>query len=331
MNKILRTSLLIGFLACFSCNSSQNEADGSAEPDQLKIAVIPKGTTHFFWKHIHAGAAKAAKELDVEIIWQGPLKEDDRQMQIQVVQNFVSRAVDAIVLAPLDEQSLVPPVRAAMKRKIPVIIIDSGLSSDDYLSFVATDNYLGGKLCAQRMIEILEGKGKVIMLRYQEGSASTSAREQGFLDAIEEQAPGIELISTNQYAGATMEKGFQASQNLLNRFQEIDGIFTPNESATLGMLRALEVSNKKEHIKFVGFDTSDVLLKALEEGTIDGLAVQDPFKMGYLGVKTAVEAINGSEYPDRIDTGIAMVTSNNMAESEIQLLLNPEIEKWLDE
>ncbi|MGI9544063.1 MAG: substrate-binding domain-containing protein, partial [Cyclobacteriaceae bacterium] len=174
MNKILRTLLLVGLFAFYSCNSSQNEATGSGETDQLKIAVIPKGTTHFFWNHIHAGAAKAAKELDVEIIWQGPLKEDDRQMQIQVVQNFVSRSVDAIVLAPLDEQSLVPPVKAAMKREIPVIIIDSGLSSDHYLSFVATDNYLGGKLCAQQMIEILQGQGKVIMLRYQEGSASTT-------------------------------------------------------------------------------------------------------------------------------------------------------------
>ncbi|NQT93732.1 MAG: substrate-binding domain-containing protein, partial [Lentisphaerae bacterium] len=149
---------------------------------RLKIAVIPKGTTHSFWKTIHAGASKAAQEMDVDVIWQGPHKEDDRQMQIQVVQNFISRSVDAIVLAPLDDRALAIPVASAVKRGIPVIVIDSDLQSDAHSSFVATDNQAGGKLCAKRLCELIGGKGKVIMLRYAEGSASTANREQGFLD-----------------------------------------------------------------------------------------------------------------------------------------------------
>ena len=133
--------LFSGFTGCASDTEQKNgqEQDETA----IQIAVIPKGTTHQFWKSIHAGANKAGSEQDVEIIWQGPQKEDDRQLQIQVVQNFISRGIDAIVLAPLDARSLVSPVEAAVKRGIPVIIIDSGLESEAHTSFVATDNPAG--------------------------------------------------------------------------------------------------------------------------------------------------------------------------------------------
>lgn len=328
--KSLRLIYLCLLLLFFGCNSqSGQEGEGSGDGD-LQIAVIPKGTTHVFWRSIHAGAAKAGKELGVDIIWQGPQKEDDRQMQIQVVQNFVSRGVDGIVLAPLDDRSLVPPVRAAVNRNIPVVIIDSDLNSDIYKSFVATDNYKGGQLCAQRLAEVIGGKGKVIMLRYAEGSASTTKREQGFMDSIKEY-PDIEVISSNQYAGATMEKAFQSSQNLLNRFAQVDGVFCPNESATNGMLRALQTAGKSGKVKLVGFDTNETLVKALGNGEIQGLAVQDPFQMGYLGVKTAYQVIKNESFDERIDTGVTMVTPKNLEQPEIQKLINPEIEKWLDE
>ena len=187
-------------------------ADDAEKVEKPKIAVIPKGTTHSFWKSIHAGARKAAEEFGADINWQGPQKEDDRQLQIQVVQTFISRKVDAIVLAPLDNRALVPSVEAAVKRGIKVIIIDSDLNSEKHSSFVATDNTAGGKLCAKRLSEIMGGKGKALMLRYAEGSASTANREQGFLDGMKEFGPDIELVSTTQYAGATMEKAFQAAR-----------------------------------------------------------------------------------------------------------------------
>jgi ribose transport system substrate-binding protein len=335
-----KQSLLAGCLTlwllaagCGGNTSKKSESQtATGEEEQLKIAVIPKGSTHQHWKSVHAGAEKAAHELGVQVFWQGPQREDDRQLQIQVVQNFVSRGVDALILAPLDERSLVPPVKAAIGRKIPVVIFDSDLSDKSYSSYVATNNREGGRLCAKRLAEIMNGKGKALMLRYQEGSASTYERETGFLDGMKEFGPDIQLISTDQYAGATMEKAFQTSQNLLNKFgSNVDGIFCSNESATQGMLRALQTSSRAGKVKFVGFDYNDALLAALKNGQIAGLAVQDPFKMGYESVRTAVAVIKGDPYEKVIDTGVAMVTKDNVNDPAVNDLLHPDLKKWLKE
>jgi len=302
-----------------------------AQSKKTVIAVIPKGTTHIFWKSVHAGAVKASQESGVEVIWQGPQKEDDRQMQIEVVQNFISRGVQAIVLAPLDDAALVRPVEAAIKRKIPVVIIDSDLKSDQYASFVATDNYQGGKIAAKRLAELMRGKGNALMMRYNEGSASTANREKGFLDGMKEFAPDAVLVSTDQYGGVTAASAMQTAQNLLNKYRQLDGIFCPNESTTFGMLRALQTAGKAGKVKFVGFDTSDPLVNALKAGEIQGLVAQDPFRMGYLGVKTAVDAINGAHVEKRIDTGVQLITPDNLAQPAIQELLTPDLAKYLGE
>jgi len=294
------------------------------------VAVIPKGTTHIFWKSVHAGAVKAARESGVELFWQGPQKEDDRKMQIEVVQNFVSRGVDAIVLAPLDSTALVRPARAATAKNIKLVIIDSGLNSDDYSSFVASDNYKAGRVAAKRMAELIPPSGRLLMLRYAEGSESTMQREKGFQDGMKELAPGTVWVSDNQYGGVTSESAFQAAQNLLNRFEQIDGIFTPNESTTFGMLRALQTSGRAGKVKFVGFDTSEPLLQGLRKGDIHGLTAQNPFKMGYVGVKTAVAAIRGEAIEKRIDTGVAMITAANIGEPEMRELVNPDLDRWLE-
>lgn len=324
----------ISLLCCLLMNACTNqnqdqEADQNTDTKRIEIAVIPKGTTHIFWNSVHAGAAKAAKELDVDIFWQGPLKEDDRQVQIQTVQNFISRGVDAIALAPLDSRSLIPSVKAAKGRQIPVVIFDSDLGSQDFESFVATDNLEGGRLSAKRLIEVLNGKGKVILLRYAEGSASTTHREEGFLEEMRKPGNSVQLISTNQYAGVTIEKAFQVAQNLLNRFPDVQGVFCPNETSAQAMLRALQTANKAGKVKLIGFDANETLVKALEKGHIHGLAVQDPFKMGYLAVKTATQIVKGEAVEKRIDTGVQMVTADNMGEEAMQVLLHPEIDKWL--
>ena len=163
----------------------------------LKIAVIPKGTTHAFWRAVEAGAKDAGSTLSVDIIWKGPLKEDDRSAQIQVVQQFVGQGVSGIVVAPLDSKALLQPVQLAGGQKIPVVIMDSALDGEvgkDFVSFVATDNRKGGSLAADRMGQLLNGKGKVLVLRYAEGSASTTERESGFLDEIKAKFPEIELV-----------------------------------------------------------------------------------------------------------------------------------------
>jgi ribose transport system substrate-binding protein len=321
--------VLVALLA--ACGGSTPE--GKSDKD-IVIAVIPKGTSHSFWKAIHAGAQKASKELGVEVIWKGPAREDDRDAQIAEVENFVSRGVSGIVLAPTDDKALRLPVTDAMRAGIPVVIIDSGLDSEDYVSFVATDNYKGGRLAGERMVEKLEGKGRVILLRYMEGSASTMERERGFLDVMTEN-PGIEVVSSNQYAGATAETAYQASENLLARFKSgsglgVEGIYCPNESSSFGMLRALQDSALAGKVVLIGFDASEQMVRALENGEFDALVLQDPVNMAYLGVKTMVSHLRGEEVPERIDTGVTLVTRDNMADPRIAELLRPDVDKWLN-
>jgi ribose transport system substrate-binding protein len=307
---------------------------GPKEPGKLTIAVIPKGTSHVFWQSVHAGAQKAATELGIDIIWRGPAREDDRDSQVSEVENFISRGVSGIVLAPLDESALVTPVSSALRNHIPVVIFDSGLKGEDYISFVATDNQKGGRLAGKYLAKALQGKGKVILLRYAEGSDSTSKREQGFLDAVKEN-PGIEVVSSNQYGGADVEGAYKKSEALLSRYKtangglSIDGIFCPNESTTFGMLRALQDNGWAGKVRFVGFDASDNLVKGLRDGNIDALILQDPVKMGYLGVKTMAAHIRGEKVERRIDTGVSVVTKENMDQPDMKELVHPDLSQWL--
>jgi ribose transport system substrate-binding protein len=217
-------------------------AKGGSKTKKWQVMVIPKGTTHEFWQSVHAGASQAAEELgNVEIIWNGPAREDDRKAQIELIQTAVAKGVDGIVLAPLDGRALVEPVEQAIAKGIAVVIIDSALESDKISSFVATDNYHGGVLAAQRLGQLLKGDGKIILLRYAVGSASTDAREKGFVDTMKKEFPKVVFLSEDQYAGATSDLAQQKALNLLTRFRgQFDGVFCPNESSAVGMLRALE-------------------------------------------------------------------------------------------
>lgn len=288
-----------------------------------RIAVVPKGTTHAHWKSVEAGARKAGQELGVEIIWKGPMREDDRAQQIGVVQQFVGSGVSGIVLAPLDENALRGPVKSAMSRKIPVVIFDSALKGEvgtDFISLVATDNYRGGQLGGEELARLLGGKGKVVLLRYAEGSASTGARESGFLDVIKRH-PGIEVIVDNRYAGATVSTAQDAAMNLLDKIREADGIFCANESSTQGMLLALRQTGLVGKKKFVGFDTSPALMAALNKGDIEALVAQNPTRMGYLAVTTIVKHLRGEKVEPEIDTGCELVTKANQNEPAIKAVL----------
>ncbi|NMC81841.1 MAG: ABC transporter substrate-binding protein [Armatimonadetes bacterium] len=319
-------------LTVAGCGPKTTQSDGTAKPPtpgqaKLRIAVIPKGTTHEFWKSIHAGADKAAKEDGVEIIWKGPLKEDDRDSQIKVVEDFIVDKVSGMVLAPLDDTALRTPVSEAVKSGIPVVIMDSALKGEDYTSFVATDNFKGGVLAGKRMVELLAGNGRVVMMRYQEGSASTHEREEGFLSVMKNE-PAIQVVSSNQYGGATTESAQKTGENLLARYgtgpgRVLDGIFCPNESTTFGMLRALQDGGHAGYVRFVGFDSSPKLVDALKAGEIHGLVLQNPYKMGYTGVKTVVAHLRGEKVQKRIDTGASLATKANMDTPEIKELLEP--------
>jgi ribose transport system substrate-binding protein len=323
--------LLLGIIAAACSSPDRGTTTGSdrAEP-RTRIAVIPKGTTHEFWKSVHAGAVKAARELDVDVIWKGPVKEDDRDEQIKVMETFLAQGVDGIVLAPLDDRALTPVVRDARARRIPVAIIDSALESQDYVSFIATDNERAGELAAERLGTLLGGRGDVVVLRLAEGSASTTAREKGFLETLAAKYPGLRVVSSNRYGGVTTESAYAASENLLSAYDSVQGVFCPNESTTFGMLRALDAAGRTGKVRFVGFDASQKLVDALREGKIDGLVVQNPFRMGELGVRAIVDAMTGRSIETRVDTGATMVTRDNMNEPAIRILLAPDLATYLN-
>jgi ribose transport system substrate-binding protein len=312
-----------------------------AAPD-YRIAVIPKGMTHEFWQSIHRGAVRAAEDLGasdhiaVDVIWDGPLRERDALAQIRIVDRQISMRVDGIVLAPQHSQTMVAPVRRAVEEKIPVVIIDSGLEHPEpTVKYVATDNRNGGRLAARRLLETLRSEGKtsprLVLFRYAVGSESTEQRENGFLDVIHEEiarqkAAGdkpIDLVSDNKYAGATKDSAMREAAPLLNQFRDaagnptIDGIFCCNESSAEGMLDSLRSLRMERIVKLVGFDSGEPLMQGLSEGTIDGLILQDPYRMGYLGAWTVVQYIRGNEVvtqPDLryLSTGEFVITKGNV-------------------
>jgi len=297
--------------------TSAAKTDGGKKP---RIAVIPKGTTHVFWKSVEKGARRAGEKHGVEVIWKGPIVENDRDEQIKIVQQF--EGVDGVALAPLDYKALVGSVKEKKTAGVPVVIFDSALDGEagiDFVSFVATDNEMGGKLGGEQLVKLLGDKKKVVLLRYQPGSASTDSRENGFLGAAKK--ADLEVLVDNQYAGATIDDAKTKALEMIDTLKKADGIFTPNESSTMGMLLALEQEGLAGKVKFVGFDASPLLVKALRDGKIDALVVQNPDLMGYKAVEVLVDKINGKTVEEQVDTGVVVVTRDNMDDPEIKPLL----------
>lgn len=343
MRKLMAVFILIGALMLQACDKKDDAGPASrpSSSDQsstslasstqpltvraarMQIAVIPKGTTHVYWKSVQSGAQRAGAELGVDIIWKGPLRENDRGQQIGIVEQFVADRVGALVLAPLDENALVKPVRESAAAGVPVIIIDSGLKATvgkDFASFVATDNHQGGVLAGEALVKLLGGKGKVVLLRYMEGSASTAEREAGFLETMKKN-PDIQVITDNRYAGATAAEAQKEAMNILDQLREANGVFASNESATFGLLLALRQAGLAQKVKFVGFDATPQLVDAMSAGDIDALVAQDPVKMGYEGVKAAVAVARGQTVEQRIDTGVRVLVKSDLSD--------PAVQKWL--
>lgn len=293
--------------------------------EKISIAVVPMGTSHVYWKAVEAGARQAAKELGIDMAWKGPLKENDRAQQIAIVEQFVSENKSGILIAPLDDTALKRPLDAAMAKKIPVVIIDSALKGEpgtDFVSFIATDNHAGGKMAAEELIRLLDGKGKVVLLRAQEGTASTTAREEGFLEEIRKH-PDIQMLVDNRYAGATAAEAQTTAMNLMDKIRQADGMFCPNEGSAFGALLALRQAGLAGKIKFIGFDTSPPLIEGIKKGEIKALVAQHPKKMAYDGVKILVAKIRGEDVPQKEDSGAELITAENLNTPEVQALLAP--------
>jgi ribose transport system substrate-binding protein len=283
------------------------------------------GTTHEFWKSIHAGAETAANELGARIIWKGPLRETDCNEQLQIVETLTGSGIDALVLSPIDDRALVRPVAEAAALGIPTVIFNTALAGGNQVATISTDNFRGGVLAAGLVGKLTGGRGRVILMRVTEGVEGTMKREEGFLRTLRADFPGLNIISDNQYGGASTETAYQTMENLLARFGTADAVFTPNESTTFGALRALEDHGLAGRIVHVGFDSSAKLIEAMAGRKIQGLVLQDPFEMGYRSVRTAVARLRGEPYEASVATGVVMATPDNMNDPGIRRLLSPDL------
>jgi len=314
--RVVISAPFLSFAVLAGCNRNQKKV----------IGVIPKGRTHVFWQSVHAGAVKAAQESNVEIEWNGPATETDMTGQLQIIEAMINKRLDAIVLAPIDRTAMVNVVERASRQGIPVVIFDSPVDTQAFVSQVATDNYHAGEIAAQRVGEILNGKGKVAMVAVQAGAASTMAREQGFEDSIKSKFPGIQIVD-KRYGESEVAQSLRVAENMLTAHPDIDAFFASNESSTVGAAQALKARSSK--IRLVGFDSGPTLEADLRSGVIDSLIVQNPFRMGYESVRAAVQQLNGTK-PEKVQNlAPRLVTRDNIDTPEVKEQLNPDLKKYL--
>ena len=296
-------------------------ADGSR-----KIGVIPKETVSVYWEGVRQGALKAGEEEGFDILWNGPEVETDREKQLQIIEDMIAQKVAGIVLAPSDRKALVPVVEKVHERGIPCVIVDSGVDTDKILSYMATDNYKGGVLAAQRMGEILGGKGKVIIVRWTPNSGSTDARLAGFTETLAKESPGIEIVDAQYPSPPTTDKARDVTDDMLTRNPAIDGIFACNATTAGGALTALRNADQgQKRIKMIGFDAWPMVVDGLEKGDLDSLIIQNPFKMGYEGVKAIVRHQKGQTVPNEVDTGVELITQDRLKDPKVRELLDSQI------
>jgi ribose transport system substrate-binding protein len=307
---------------------------GGPKP-QYTIVVIPKGLTHEHWQSVDRGAERCAADLQreeglsIRIIFDGPLRERDAMEQIRIVDRRVATGASGIVLAPQHSSTMTACVKRTAKAGVPVVVIDSGLTeTDNYVKYVATDNYHGGCLAAEHLIRELKKQGKtkpkLILFRYAVGSEATERREQGFEDTVKKKCPDAVWLSTDKYAGATRDSAMREAGPLVLQFKDqVDGIFAPNESSAVGTADVLRSQGLNKKVLLMGFDASKPLLDAIREGDIVGSILQDPYKMGYMSTWYCVQHLRGKDINNnranlRESTGEYLITKENL-DSEFTL------------
>jgi ribose transport system substrate-binding protein len=310
---LLMTTLLL----TASCNRSH----------RTTVAVVPKASADIFWQSVHAGAVKSGWDNGVDIVWDGPPNETDIAGEMKIMETMIDRQVDAIAVAPSDRSAFKIVVDRAAAAGIPVVIYDSGIDTDKYATFVATDNYLGGEMGADRLGKVLNGRGKIVMVKTVPGGASTMAREDGFRHELKAKFPGIQILD-ERFGMAMISESRKVTENMLTAHPDLNGIFCSNESGSEGAAQTLKARGSK--IKLVGFDSSPMLLALVREGWIDSLVIQDPFKMGETAVDEAVKALRKEKTPKKIFLPPRVVNSANLDDADVQAQLHPDLKRYLN-
>ncbi|MEO7651218.1 MAG: substrate-binding domain-containing protein [Bryobacteraceae bacterium] len=318
MMRRLWTTLLFVCLILSACRGSRKKV----------IGVVPKGTSHLFWQTVQAGAIAAGRDLGVEIEWNGAPMETDYSRQIQIVDSMIARHVDGLVVAAADRTALVQPLDRAAKAGVPVVVFDSGLDSTNYVTFIATNNFNAGQLAARKLAAMISGKGKVAVVMHAPGSASTMERERGFDEVMAKEFPSIEVVA-RQFGMSDRAKSRSAAENMLAAHPDLNGMFASSEPSSVGASLAIKSRGLSERVWMVAFDSSDGMIEDLKSGAIDAMVVQNPFKIGYDGVKTLVEFLNGKTPPKQIDLNAQVLIKEDLDKPDVKKLLSPDLDKYL--
>lgn len=301
---------------------------GCQKSEKKIIAVVPKATSHLFWLSVQAGAMAAGEEYGVQVEWNGAASETDYTRQIQILDSFISRRVDGIAVAATERKALLSSLDRAAAANIPVTVFDSSIDGENYMSFLATNNYEAGQMAARTLGRLLEGKGNVAVLMHTPGSGSTMDRERGFTEALQSEFPGIKVVAS-QYGQSDRSKAMAAAENILTAHPGLNGIFASSEPSSVGAALAIKSRNLAGKVRLLAFDSSDGMIEDLKAGVIDAMVVQDPFRMGHDAVKTLVDKLNGLTPPKRIDLSARVVTRADLEKAEVQRLLHPDLKRWV--
>ncbi len=313
-------ALLLASIACFSsaCNRGTKK----------RIAVIPKATSSIYWQSVQAGALAAGEKYQVEVLWTGAASETDYSRQIQIVDSMIARHMDAIAIAASERDALNHSLDRAAEAHIPVTIFDSGVTSHNYMTFVATNNFEAGQKAARHLAQLLHGKGTAAEIMHAPGSASTGERERGFEDVIAREFPGIQIIA-KQFSMSDRAKALAVTEDILTANPGLAGIFASSEPSSVGASQALKSRGLNGHLRFVAFDASQGLVDDLQNGTIDALVAQDPFRMGFQAVETLALKLQGTQPNKLIELPGIVVTKTDLSKPEIHALLFPDLGKYL--
>jgi ribose transport system substrate-binding protein len=310
----LRILLLAAALTLLACQQRTKKL----------IAVVPKATSHLFFVAVHAGVLDAERDFGVEVLWNGPQDETDYSRQIEIVDSMIARRVDALAISATDRTALVAPVKRAMQAGIPVTVFDSGLDAKGYVTFVATDNYGAGQTAARKLAELIHGQGKVAELMQKPGGNSTGDRERGFEDTIAKEFPAVQIVA-RQFGMGDPAKSRSAAEDILTAHPDLEGMFASAEANSIGAVQAIRARHLSGKIRLITFDSSDIHVAALKEGTIDLMLVQDSYRIGYEAVHSLVMKLNGQTPPPQMDLTVHQIRKQDLSQPDVQALLFPKV------
>ncbi|BBI31524.1 ABC transporter substrate-binding protein [Cohnella abietis] len=328
----MATLLLAGIVTVTACGKNANEnsspsqeaskkptASQAAVSEKLYIPIICKGFQHQFWQSVKIGAEKAASEFGAEISFEGPETEEQVDKQLEMLQAALGKKPSAIGFAALDSKASIPLLQQAKDKNIPIIAFDSGVDSDIPVTTASTDNKKAAALAADKMAELIGGKGEIAMVVHDQTSRTGVDRRDGFKEQIESKYPEIKIVDL-QYSGDPL-KATDLTKAILQSHPNLKGIFGSNEGAAIGVANGVKESNKTGKIIAIGFDSGKAQLDAIRGGVLSGSITQNPIGIGYETVKAAVAAIKGEKVEKNVDTGFFWYDKNNIDSEEIKAVI----------